>query len=133
MTREQQLQYCRVCTNRKMDLQTGLICNLTGNAADFQEKCADFSLDKIALEKFKEKIVQRQQEDADRGFFGPEKKGIQKGVLGGVLMVVIAVAWFLLGLAANRIFFYPPVLLVIGIFAIIKGAATGNLAGEKNS
>jgi hypothetical protein len=43
------------------------------------------------------------------------------GVLGGVLMILIAVVWFVAGLAAGRIFFYPPILLIIGIVAVIKG------------
>ena len=45
----------------------------------------------------------------------------QAGVLGGVLMIVIAVAWFVLGLAGGRIYFYPPILLVIGVVAVCKG------------
>jgi len=48
-----------------------------------------------------------------------------------MLKVGIAAAWFFPGLAADRIFFCPPVLFVIGLYAIIKGAATGNLAEEK--
>ena len=43
------------------------------------------------------------------------------GVLGGVLMMLIAVVWFVAGLAADRIFFYPPILLVIGFVAVCKG------------
>jgi hypothetical protein len=43
------------------------------------------------------------------------------GVLGGVLMIVIAVVWFGAGLAGGRIFFYPPVLLIIGLVAVCKG------------
>jgi hypothetical protein len=34
-------------------------------------------------------------------------------------------------LTAIRVFFYPPILLVIGIFAVIMGLATGNLARRK--
>jgi hypothetical protein len=43
------------------------------------------------------------------------------GVIGGVLMMVIAVVWFVVGLHAGWIFFYPPILFVIGIVALIKG------------
>jgi hypothetical protein len=43
------------------------------------------------------------------------------GVLGGILMNLIAVVWFGAGLAGGRIFFYPPVLLIIGIVAVCKG------------
>jgi hypothetical protein len=43
------------------------------------------------------------------------------GALGGVLMMLIAVVWFVAGLAAGRIFFYPPILLIIGFVAFCKG------------
>lgn len=43
------------------------------------------------------------------------------GSFGGILLMVIAVVWFVLGLKANRIFFYPPVLFVIGIGGFFKG------------
>jgi hypothetical protein len=36
-------------------------------------------------------------------------------------MMVIAVVWFVLGLMGGIIFFYPPILFVIGIAALIKG------------
>ena len=65
------------------------------------------------------------------GFFGPEKKGISKGAAGGLAMMAIAVVWFVVGYAAGVIFFYPPILFAIGVFALLKGLATGNLAGEK--
>ena len=51
------------------------------------------------------------------GWFG----SINAGAIGGLLMMVIAVVWFVLGLLGNRIFFYPPVLLVIGFIAFMKG------------
>jgi hypothetical protein len=56
---------------------------------------------------------------------------MKKGVLGGMIMILIALVWFFGGLAVDRIFFYPPVLLIIGVVAIIKGINEGNLAGEK--
>lgn len=64
-------------------------------------------------------------------FFAPEKRGIKKGVLGGAIMMVIAIVWFVAGWAAGVIFFYPPILFIIGLFALIKGLVTGNLAGKK--
>jgi hypothetical protein len=53
----------------------------------------------------------------EEGWFG----SLNAGVIGGVLMILIAVVWFVAGFAAGRIIFYPPVLLVIGIGAIFKG------------
>jgi hypothetical protein len=61
--------------------------------------------------------------------FAPEKAGIDKGVVGGIAMIVIAAVWFFGGLAAGYIFYYPPILALIGIYAVIKGLTTGNLAG----
>jgi hypothetical protein len=133
MTREEKLNYCRVCTNRKLDLKEGLICTLTNRPADFEEKCENLAIDKIALQKLKEKIETRKLEEQEKGFFAPEKKGIKSGVLGGAVMIIIAVVWFFAGLSAGRIFFYPPVLFIFGIFAVVKGIATGNLAGEKKT
>lgn len=42
-------------------------------------------------------------------------------VITGILMMVGAVVWFVAGLAADIIFFYPPVLFVLGFIALVKG------------
>ena len=68
--------------------------------------------------------------DDSSGGFGLERAGINKGVVGGIVMLVIAVVWFVAGWMAGYIFFYPPILAVIGIFAIIKGLVTGNISGD---
>ena len=49
------------------------------------------------------------------------------GILGvsRALMMVIAVVWFVGGLAADIIFFYPPVLFIVGLVAFFKGLAGG--------
>jgi hypothetical protein len=52
--------------------------------------------------------------------------GTNAGVGGGLLMMVIAVVWFVVGLMNNWIFFYPPVLFIIGLVAFIKGLASGS-------
>lgn len=57
----------------------------------------------------------------EQGWFG----SVNSGVLGGLLMMVIAVVWFVLGLAADTIFFYPPILLVIGLVSTPKGLGGG--------
>jgi hypothetical protein len=47
---------------------------------------------------------------------------INAEVTGGLVIIVVAIAWFVGGLVwLNRIFFYPPVLLILGIAAIVKG------------
>ncbi len=42
MTRDQHLQYCKVCINRRFDAQQGILCNLTGKIADFESSCPNF-------------------------------------------------------------------------------------------
>lgn len=44
MTREERLQYCRVCKNKKLDFKEGILCNLSGKAAEFEDKCENFDI-----------------------------------------------------------------------------------------
>jgi hypothetical protein len=57
----------------------------------------------------------------EEGWFGSTNAGIA----GGVLMILIAAVWLVVGLAFDRLFFYPLILFVIGVIAIIKGLAGG--------
>jgi hypothetical protein len=41
---------------------------------------------------------------------------------GGILMMVGAVAWFVIGYWAGYIYFYPPILFCAGLWACVKGA-----------
>lgn len=44
------------------------------------------------------------------------------GIVGGILMIIGAAVWFVGGIVwLNRIFFYPPILAILGIVAIVKG------------
>ena len=45
MTRQQQLEFCNKCVNRKFDSKLGIICSLTNNIADFEGNCEKFILD----------------------------------------------------------------------------------------
>lgn len=48
------------------------------------------------------------------------------GVIGGMLAMIGAVVWFSIGLMNDVIFFYPPILFVIGLGALFKGLAGGS-------
>lgn len=56
---------------------------------------------------------------SEGGGFG----SIHAGSLGGIAMMVVAVVWFVLGLKGGYIFYYPPVLFVLGLIAFFKGLA----------
>jgi hypothetical protein len=71
------------------------------------------------------------EQPKNAGFFAPEKKGIEKGVLGGLAMMGIAAVWFVGGYAAGYVFYYPPILFLFGLYAFIKGLVTGNVSGKK--
>ena len=43
MTREEQLQFCRVCKNKKMDIHKGIVCGLTGEKGNFEETCPNYA------------------------------------------------------------------------------------------
>lgn len=45
MTRDAQLQCCKVCVHHKKDLNLGIICGLSGAIADFESQCDDFKKD----------------------------------------------------------------------------------------
>lgn len=49
------------------------------------------------------------------------RKAHQGAMIGGVAMMVGAVVWFVVGWFAGYIFFYPPILFVLGIGGILKG------------
>jgi hypothetical protein len=51
---------------------------------------------------------------------------IEPQIITGLLMMVGAVVWFGLGLFAGYIFFYPPVMFVLGFIAIIRGLTGGD-------
>lgn len=56
----------------------------------------------------------------DEGGYSPGI-AINPEILAGAGMMLGAVVWFALGMAAGYIYFYPPVLFCLGIGAIIRG------------
>lgn len=42
MTRNEQLEFCRICKNQKFDSKQGIICGLTGSQAEFEILCDSF-------------------------------------------------------------------------------------------
>jgi hypothetical protein len=58
--------------------------------------------------------------------FGLERSILNGGIAAGMLAMLIDVVWFVVGIMNDRIFFYPPVLFVVGFVAFIKGLAGGS-------
>lgn len=131
MTVDERLKYCRICENRKMNPAIGLVCGLTNEKANFETNCPDFKIDQPEADRLVKLERDAIEEEESSGHFTPEKKAIKMGVLGGVLMIAIAIIWFVIGWINGYIYFYPPILLVIGIYALIKGIKTKNITGER--
>ncbi|MCT4663762.1 MAG: inorganic phosphate transporter [Flavobacteriales bacterium] len=49
MTREEQLEFCKKCTNRAFSIDTGIICKLTKEPANFENSCPNFNVDNSAI------------------------------------------------------------------------------------
>jgi hypothetical protein len=48
------------------------------------------------------------------------------GLVGGGTAMLIAVVWFVLGIILlDRIFFYPPILFIVGIAGVFRGLTGG--------
>lgn len=60
---------------------------------------------------------------------GWEHRGWDAGMLGGLLMMVIALVWFFGGLWLGVLFYYPPILFIIGLVGFFRGLFTGNVSG----
>jgi hypothetical protein len=50
---------------------------------------------------------------------------VHREIVAGAMMMIVAAVWFIGALALGRLFFYPPILFVLGIAAIVRGL-TGN-------
>jgi hypothetical protein len=71
------------------------------------------------VRKRRERVYYREEREQSR-FSGLV---ISPSIVSGVLMMIGAVVWFIAGLAlVDRIYFYPPILFVLGIGAVWRGA-----------
>jgi hypothetical protein len=62
-----------------------------------------------------------EREATSGGFFGTETSILNGGTIGGLVAMLVAVLWFFGGLAAGIIFYYPPILFILGLVAVGKG------------
>jgi len=53
----------------------------------------------------------------------PESKAMNSGMVGGLIAMAIAVVWFVGAFALGFVFFYPPILFVMGLIGFFRGLA----------
>lgn len=71
-TREEMLKFCKICKNREMDLKRGLVCKLTGEYADFSDRCSNYDYDEQEDKRLyieQENIVKSEKIGGWLGFF----------------------------------------------------------------
>ena len=118
MTREEHLEFCLVCTNRKPDFKMGLVCSLTGEHARFEDSCKDYEEDKDEVVSHFEKKMSR------AGYMSEgDPLNYQKNKDMGVLWVFmgIAITLFSMTLFDGFIVIIPMGLVVYGISLKRKG------------
>jgi hypothetical protein len=105
MTREEHLKFCKKCTNRELDMKTGLVCSLTGTVANFEKECSTYNLDTTIVERMDDTtpvehnaILQNLSErhiekfKAEQNYTEALLSGLIVGIVGGVLWAAITVA-----------------------------------------
>lgn len=66
MDRKYQLEFCKICENRKFSSDKGIICKLTGDIAKFENDCPDFLGDRNQLPSFTQiNDIKENEEDYD--------------------------------------------------------------------
>lgn len=92
MTRDERLEFCKICNQRKLDVNIGLICSVTMKHADFEESCSDFQKD----DNEKDRLLRRELESAGREDVGDPldaQKNKRQGsslLLIGLLITVVS-------------------------------------------
>lgn len=123
MTREEHLVYCKKCVNRKMDLKQGLICNITGEKANFDPECENFKRDEEVPDELipagadalsPEDIDSLPQEVIDKLI--AQQKMVPGLIVGALVGVLGAIIWAAISIATEY---------QIGYLALAIGAGVG--------
>jgi hypothetical protein len=99
--------------------------------ADHSKAADEYDLEPAHQKPRKKKKIRKGKAVPEKtGFFhgfdfGFERSASKAGMAAGILMMVGAVVWFVCGIVyMDRIFFYPPILFVVGLVALIRGAVS---------
>ncbi len=126
-TQIDQCQQCAKSSLRGLDL----ICSLSNKKENFYGECSSFNKDLSAKANTTSEIKQSKKTDNYRNTFKSnytqidkelkEKKSFNGKVVIGIFMIVGALLWFFAGLSAGIIFYYPFILVILGIINIVRG------------
>ena len=89
MTKDERDKICKTCKNHITDDRYGILCGLTNNLPNFQEKCKDYNKIAIATPKFNKstrKIHKRKESNGVKSFLGA---GISLWLIFKLIMLLI--------------------------------------------
>lgn len=118
MTHQQRIEWCRVCVNRRMDRQQGLICSLTGMRADFEDVCTAQVID----EKEKAELEQRRlaAEAEEPGHATDYRRNIRNGILFIALGLLVLIGSFIFPVL-GQVMIVPYGAIAYGIAVLVRG------------
>jgi hypothetical protein len=106
MTREEHLEFCKKCLNRKFDFNQGIICGLNGKIAAFKNECKDFEQDSsvniivdneevLSQNEIKEKLPSDIYERLrfEQNLFGAIIAGFTAAILAAILWAIFTVTF----------------------------------------
>lgn len=138
MTRAEQVAICRECSHREMDVQSGLLCSLTHQKANFQQVCANFLKDEsvLSIPPDDSEIVQSSEIKAEYSPQIIEKIKMQQnlplGILSGAIAALLgALIWAIITVATNTQFGLVAVLIggMVGYAVRISGNGVDQIFG----
>ena len=134
MKREDQIKTCRTCKHRKLNMNTGLFCGLTGHDPDFETQCSNLEIDEQEAARIKQveqdiKIEERNEKRKASfmlfgvgGLFGA---WAGKSFVGAICFCLLfcPIMWFISGIhyfvGIPISIVYLSLFLLIGILSII--------------
>lgn len=124
MTTKERLAFCTICKNRKVDFKSGLICNVTNEKPDFEDKCETFLKDEEEAErKLKLKLDAAGTSKSQNGSLNPQRN-INYGAFLLVAGVIVLLLFSIL---------FGTILLVSGVSFMIRGFQQNKIIKENDS
>ncbi|MAY84099.1 MAG: hypothetical protein CMP59_08195 [Flavobacteriales bacterium] len=119
MTRKERLQFCTICEHRKLDMQKGLLCDLTNEYAEFEGECESFVLDEAEkARKLHQSLDSAGHQDASDSIDPASNK--QNGAIISIIGIVILLLT-LFNVNSIGVLIIPSGIIAYGIRTYSKG------------
>lgn len=114
------MAFCNRCLNKKFNPKKGVVCGLTGEQATFDIDCPDYAEDKVAKKEQDRYDAAQKDRVLKEETLGLNSFGVKNQKTASYIILTIGVIWLVAGVMADRIFFYPFVLIIVGVFLNVR-------------